>query len=142
MRILISVFTLLAITFQTSSGQSKKCDVETVLFTRSNAGQLNQGNIRDFLQTFSKECENNIEFEEFSNEVLFLVLDKQTRLVLTTIEKEKRQIELNEILSILSSPVNDGIDVKGLIPKVESAKFDGRLKKQVLDSLKVALSKI
>ena len=70
-----------------------------------------------------------LSFGEYSNEVLFLVLDKQTELTLQTIEKQKHQLELNEILSALSSPINDGIDVKSLIPRVDQVKFDRRLKK-------------
>jgi hypothetical protein len=113
-----------------------------VSYTSKKVGQLTKDDIRTFLLTLGAECESNIEFGEFSNEVLFLVLDKHTELTLKTIESEKRQIELDEILSILSSPVNDGIDVKRLIPKVENVKFDRRLKKQVLDSLRVALTRM
>ena len=92
--------------------------------------------------TFGKECRNNVEFEEYSNEILFLILDKQTELTLQTIEKEKGQLELREILSTLSSPIHDGIDIKGLVPKVEKVKFDQRLKKQVLDSLRIGATRM
>lgn len=142
MKTFSSILTFLTVTTLVSFGQSKKCDVTTVLFTCNKAGQLTEDDTRDFLLTFGKECESNVEFGEFSNEVLFLVLHKQTELTLKTIEKEKRQIELNEVLSVLSSPVSDRIDVKALIPKVEKVKFDQRLKKQVLDSLRIAVTRM
>jgi hypothetical protein len=142
MKTSFSILTFLTITTLSTFGQIKKCDVTTVSYTSKKVGQLTKDDIRTFLLTLGAECESNIEFGEFSNEVLFLVLDKHTELTLKTIESEKRQIELDEILSILSSPVNDGIDVKRLIPKVENVKFDRRLKKQVLDSLRVALTRM
>jgi hypothetical protein len=106
--------------------------------TSEKVGKLKQNEIRDFLLTFGKECRNNAEYSEWSNELLFSVLDKQTELTLATIEKEEKQIEINEILTDLGSPINDMIDVKKLIPKVEKVKFNGRLKKNIIEKLKTA----
>jgi hypothetical protein len=143
MKKLVLILTLVTVTAPVTFGQDvKKCDGTIVTFAKEKVGRLNKDDIGDFLLTFGKECENNVEFAEYSNEVLFLVLDKQTELTLRTIEKQKQQLDLNEILSTLSSPINDGIDVKSLIPKVEQVKFDGRLKKQVLDSLKIAVTRM
>ena len=130
MKKLTLILALVTVTALATFGQSvKKCDGTMVTFAKDKVGRLNKDDIRDFLLTFGKECENNVEFGEYSNEVLFLVLDKQTELTLQTIEKQKHQLELNEILSALSSPINDGIDVKSLIPRVDQVKFDRRLKK-------------
>ena len=125
----------------TLKGQEvKKCDGSVILSTKNNIGQLTKNDVRDFLLTFGKECQNNVEFSEFSNEVLFLVLDKQTKLTLETIEKEEKQIELDAILDDLSSPISDMTVVKNLIPKVEKAKINDRLKKLIVDRLKTAES--
>jgi hypothetical protein len=131
--------TILTLTTLTLSGQTvKKCDTAVLLMTSEKVGKLKQNEIRDFLLTFGKECRNNAEFSEWSNELLFSVLDKQTELTLATIEKEEKQIEIDEILTDLGSPINDMIDVKKLIPKVEKVKFNGRLKKNMIEKLKTA----
>ena len=106
--------------------------------TKNKVGQLTKEDIKDFLMTFGKECRNNAEFSEFSNEVLFLVLDKQIELTLRTIEKEENQIELDQILEDLSSPISDMIVVKTLIPRVEKVKINNNLKKLIIERLRIA----
>jgi hypothetical protein len=139
MKILILSVTFITITSLTTIAQTiKKCDGTVLTGMSEKAGSLTEREIRDFLLTFGKECRNNVEFGEWSNELLFLVLDKQTLLALRTIEKAERQLELSEILSELSSPIHDGIDVRSLIKKVEQVKIDERLKKQILDNLRTA----
>ena len=141
MRQVFFILTSLTIVTSTLKGQEvKKCDGSVILSTKNNIGQLTKNDVRDFLLTFGKECQNNVEFSEFSNEVLFLVLDKQTKLTLETIEKEEKQIELDAILDDLSSPISDMTVVKNLIPKVEKAKINDRLKKLIVDRLKTAES--
>lgn len=139
MRLTLSILTSLTILTSSLYGQGiKKCDGTVVLSTQNKVGRLTEKDLRDFLLTFGKECQNNVEFSEFSNEVLFLVLDKHTELTLKTIEKEEKKIELDEILNDLSSPISDMIVVKNLISKVEKVRIDSRLKKLILDRLRTA----
>jgi hypothetical protein len=118
-----------------------KCDETVLLSTSEKIGKLNHKEIRDFLLTLGKGCRNNAEFSEWSNELIFSILDKQTDLTLTTIEKEEKKIEIDEVLDDLSSPVSDMIVVKSLIPRIEKSKINRRLKKQIIDRLKIADSK-
>jgi hypothetical protein len=141
MRLVVSLLISLTIATSTVFGQEiKKCDGSVILSTKNKMGQLTTKGVRDFLLTFGKECQNNAEFSEFSNEVLFLVLDKQTELTLETIEKEERQIELGVILDDLSSPISDLIVVRNLIPRVEKANINNRLKKLIVERLRTAES--
>ena len=141
MRLSLFIFLSLTLGRLTLHGQEiEKCDGSIVLSTKEKVGQLTKKDISKFLFTFGKECRNNVEFSEFSNEVLFEVLDKQTELTLRTLEKEEKQIELDEILDDLSSPISDMITVKNLIPKVETAKINDRLKKLIVDRLRMAES--
>jgi hypothetical protein len=92
------LFTLTSLIIGTSNlyGQEvKKCDGSVVLATQNKAGQLTQNDVSDFLMTFGKECQNNAEFSEFSNEVLFLVFDRQTELVFKTMTTEERKFEMD-----------------------------------------------
>lgn len=141
MRRVLFILTTLTIATKTLHGQEiRKCDGSVVLSTKDKVGQLTKKEIKGFLLTFGKECQNNVEFSEFSNEVLFLVLDEQTDLTLKTIEKEEKQVEFNEILDDLSSPISDMIVVKNLILKVEKVKINSRLKKLIVDRLRTAES--
>jgi hypothetical protein len=80
---------LLTLTSISLFGQAiKKCDETVLHFTSGKIGQLSQKEIKDFLLTFGKECEANVEYSEWSNELLFDVLEKQTELTLSTIQKE------------------------------------------------------
>jgi hypothetical protein len=136
--IMLSLTFVTAMTLTTIGQSLKKCDGGVVTFTKEKVGQLTQKDVRAFLMTFGKECKNNVEFGEYSNEVLFLIMDKQTKLIVQTIEKVELEIDLDEILDVFGSPINDGIDVKSLIPKVEQVKFNRKLKSRILNKLRLA----
>lgn len=85
----------------------RKCDGTVLLMVSKNVGKLNQDQIRDFLLTFGRECRINVGYSEWSNELLFSILEKQTDLILKTIEREKKKIDIEEIFEDLSSPVHD-----------------------------------
>jgi hypothetical protein len=140
MKLRLVILTSLALTTLNLYGQTiKKCDGAIVLFTKTKLGQLTQREIRDFLLTFGQECRNNVEYTEFSNEILFELLDKQTDLLLLTMEKEGGKIEMEIILEDLGTPINDEIDVKTLLAKVEKIKVNGQIKKDIVDRLNSAI---
>jgi hypothetical protein len=134
----ITVCALLTLTSYSLFGQAvEKCDGTVLHFTSGKIGKLNQKEIMDFLLTFGKECGNNVEYSEWSNELLFDVLEKQTELTLATFQKEKNNIELEEILDVISSPLLDE-NIDKLIEKVKGAKVDAKLKQTILDKLTIA----
>ncbi|MBL7846268.1 MAG: hypothetical protein JNL40_02275 [Cyclobacteriaceae bacterium] len=135
------VFLVVTISSQTLEAQiGNKCDTNVVLSTQNKAGKLTSKDVKAFLYTFGKECSNNVEFSEFSNEVLFQIIDKQTDLVLRTMANEESRLEMEAILSKLSSPINDSINIKELISKVDRIEMNGELRKKVLERLKIAES--
>jgi len=119
-----------------------KCDLEVLLSVSRKMGRLAEPDIKSFLLTFGKECGSNIEYSEWSNELLFKVLHAQTKLVLKTMEGAESIIDIEAILSDLSSPINDGIDVKGLLTKVDAVRMNIRLKRQIVGSLNEAIKKM
>jgi hypothetical protein len=120
----------------------EKCDGTILLRTSERIGKLNQDEIRDFLLTFGPECKNNVEYSEWSNELLFSLLDRQTELTLKTMEKEERKIEMNEVLNDLNSPINNLIDIKEILVKVDNVKMNKRFKNRITEQLKSAESKM
>ena len=69
--------------------------------------------------TFNKECRTNIEYSEFSNEVLFKLLDTRTKEVVDVLMSNKN-IDLETILIQLKNPIDDSIDIYSLKNKLES----------------------
>ena len=138
-RFIILIFAFLTTGVVEAVSQNiKKCDGTVVLSTKNAIGQLTREEVSDFLLTFGKECINNIEYSEFSNEVLFALLEEHTDLTLTTMEGMGKEIEIDVLLKEIASPLHDLIDIKGILEKVETAKVSKHFKSKVVEQLKVA----
>jgi hypothetical protein len=136
-----SILTILTLATTTLFGQTiQKCDRTVLLWTSEKIGKLNQKEITDFLLTFGEECRNNIEYSEWSNELLFFLLDKQADLTVKTIEKEEKTLEMEAILEDLSSPLVDP-NIKDIISKIEKVKIKKELKDKIIERLKTAEGK-
>lgn len=119
----------------------KKCDSKVLLETSKRVGTLNQKEITDFLLTLGHQCRDSIEFSEWSNELLFNILDKQTELALTTLDKKQGEMETKTILGILSSPIADNVNILSLIDKIEKVTFNDILKTHIVANLTLANNK-
>jgi len=138
MKFKIIIWVLLTLTASSLFGQTvKKCDGTVLGLTRGKIGELSQKELTDFLMTFGKVCRDNVEYSEWSNELLFDVLDKQTELTLQTIQKEASKIELVEILNVIASPLLEE-HIDDLIKKVKGSKVDMEIKVMILDKLYLA----
>jgi len=124
---------------ESENRKKKKCDSRIVLETEENLDNISDDLIYLFLYTFDEECSNNAEFGEFSNEVLFQLIEKYPEKVAKNLTNE--EINKEVILEELSSPINDIVDVKGLYKIVEEANIDDKLKSEILRSLKTAINK-
>ena len=117
----------------------EKCDIEKVKTINDNLDNLTFEMLDEFLCTFDKSCENNVEFSEWSNEMLFIVLDKSTELyfkVLTNGKIENAEIILEEI----KNPIVE-IDYQKIYDNVKRVDTQEKLKKEYLRVLKIAAEK-
>lgn len=114
------------------------CDIETLAVTESNIYKLTDKEIKDFLLTFDYRCKNNIEYSEYSNELLFVVLENHTKSFIKIIRKEKKSLNLDKILSEIARPIHDSIDLNWILIKVDNIKSGGKLKRQIVENLKKA----
>jgi hypothetical protein len=136
------IFLTLTLTVLQGYGQVvKKCDSKVLLETSKRVGTLNQKEITDFLLTLGHQCRDSIEFSEWSNELLFNILDKQTELTLTTLDKKQGEMETKTILGILNSPITDNVNILSLIDKIEKVTFNDILKSQIITHLTLANNK-
>jgi hypothetical protein len=113
----------------------------SLLDVSKHVGRATHEEVVNFLLTFDDECRNNVEYSEWSNELLFELLDKQTELIVKTIAHQTKRIELDEILKNLEDPVNDSFNVKSIITKVDKVNFNPEVKNEIINRLKIADSK-
>jgi hypothetical protein len=115
---------------------SKKCDFNTLLSIRKNLNKLNKSQIRDLLFVIDTSCVNDVEFGEFSNELLFMVLEKEPELFISEFHENVGEIDTGYIFLELSRPVNDGIEIKQILHKVENVNIDNKTKHRIIEILK------
>jgi hypothetical protein len=143
MKKFILIWTLTVLGTLTSFGQDiKRCDIAVLGQIDRNIENLKEKEIKDFLLTFDTSCNNNVEYSEFSNELLFKILDKHTLTILTVLESKEKNLKTDKILYELSSPINDSFNIDELISKVEKVKINEELKGQVIAKLKEAKGKL
>lgn len=120
-------------------GNCEKCNIRYVVNVDKNISNLQENEVRLFLCTFSPLCEDDAEFGEFSNKVLFKLLDTNTELFFKVLTNEIKNIHIELILYELENPINDLINIKVIKNKVNEIEIiDNRLKDKVLKALQNA----
>ncbi len=118
-----------------------QCKIDQVLTAKENKNNLTEEILTDFFDQFSKDCKNNVEFSEFSNEILFAVTEANPELVIEVLEKRKEKENFNIILGIYTTPIHDGIDLHLILKKVKEIKAETETKKRIIENIKTAISK-
>lgn len=140
-----TLFILLIIWLSPASYQQKtqtnceKCSVNILVQIQDKIDSLTFSEIEMFFCTIEDSCRNNIEFSEFTSELLFLVFKHYPRLSLKVLSKSSES-KCKIILNKLSSPT-DLIDLNATYFNVESVRGHRRIKNEVLNSLRIALEK-
>ena len=99
---------------------SLKCNIDVVVRLSETMENPDKATILNFLCTFDETCNSNVEYSEFSNEVLFQVVQKHPDQVLELLSNKK--VKTQVILKELKSPISDTYnvaDIRGFIEKVE-----------------------
>ena len=112
----------------------KRCNIDIVLEVDEEIEALNDKQINLFLYSFDKSCANNVEFGEYSNEVLFKVIGKYPELVALNLVKEG--INKTVIYEELSSPVSELSNIKDTYNTILESNIDESIKKELLNALK------
>jgi hypothetical protein len=139
MRIILMTILLFTLTKMTATTFCEKCNIEKVKTINDNLDNLTFKMVDEFLCTFDKSCENNVEFSEWSNEMLFKVLDKSTELyfkVLTNGKIENAEIILDEI----KNPIVE-IDYQKIYNNIKKVDTQEKLKKEYLRVIKIVAEK-
>ena len=121
---------------QAMRGQEvKKCDSIILKTTSDSLDQLSPTLVLNFLSTFNQSCVNNAEFSEWSNELLFTLLNQNTEMVLLVIQEKGKDIDKKSILKEMESQTLDKVDIPKLIEKVKKVKLSKELKDEVISRL-------
>ncbi len=125
--------------YNNSFGQesdSLKCNISIVREAYQNIENISGELMLQFLKTFGKDCKNNVEFSEFSNETLFKVIQKNPEVFSEILEKNLNQIDFEEIIFNLRNPLHDLIDLDLTINKIA----DTKIEKSIKDKLIIAIN--
>jgi hypothetical protein len=116
-----------------NSSACVKCDISLLRETEKDFAKLSRQKILDFLCTFDPRCATNIEYSEYSNELLFKILDRYTGEFLWALSK--KQVHKQYIYETLSNPLLD-VNADFLKDKVRNEKgANDSIRKSVLKSL-------
>jgi hypothetical protein len=118
-----------------------KCNIEIVLEMSKNIGNNNADLIVKFLQSFGKECENNVEYSEFSNEVLFKLLQSQPEQFCKMLDKHKDSIDINYIIQEIENPLLDLVDLENTKERIAKSLINKSLKTKLQTALNKAIEK-
>ncbi len=94
------------------------CSTEILRKTAENMDQLDLVMIANFLATFHESCNNNVEYSEWSNELLFKVIRQRPDRFLELITKNS-SLSRDYILNELTSPVHEQTDWDNTINNIE-----------------------
>ena len=120
---------------QAHAQSQDKCSVTVLRKTFDKIDKLKERDIRGFLMTFDTSCDQYVDFSEWSNEILFDVLNAYPKEVLEVLEKEKSRLNIEEILTELSAPITDKVNVHELINRIDQIKGNKEMKNMVIEYL-------
>jgi len=99
------------------------CNMLYITKLYNNIENPSNDDIENFLLTFDNTCQSKVEYLEFSNELLFDMLNRYPDKVINILSKNKK-INLNIILDELKTPINDRVDIKQIINKTRKINND------------------
>lgn len=114
-----------------------RCDINTILRTKNRIENLTDDDVYTFLFTFSEDCKNNVEFGEFSNEVLFEVVLKYSDIISNNLKKDS--IYQDVILNELANPIMEMESMDTIIEAINSLDVTKQAKQDVITSFKITL---
>ena len=137
---MMSLVTSLNVFAQNFEKDTLKCNIKVILEISEQVETISDLQMERLLKAYGKECSNNVEFSEFSNEILFKTIQKQPELFCNIFEKIKSEIELEVILLELETPIHDLINMKFTRRQIEKTRISDDIKNLLLNSIDKAIN--
>ena len=133
--ILINAILILCSCGSVKINQCNLCNVGYLKIAENNP---NDTNIKNALCTMSIRCINNVEFMEYSNELVFLFLEREANITVREISKLSTDMQ-DFIIDHVAHPINDGIDLNLIRMQFQILKGknenENKVIKRILNSL-------
>jgi hypothetical protein len=117
---------------------SIKCNLAVILEIEKDIDSLTIPKMKMFLEIFSKDCRNNAEFSELSNELLFTVIARYPELFISVMCDKITDTDSQEIYFQLSQPIHDLIPVDSIFNIINLTKQDCSQLDSIKKYLKIA----
>ncbi len=118
-----------------------KCNISIVLQMDDNIDKAPDELVAKFLKTFGQDCKNNAEYSEFSNEVLFRLLQRQPSKFCFALDSYKESIDIDYIIQEIENPLLDLIDLEKTKERIVESLNDMELKVKLQKALDIAIEK-
>lgn len=115
------------------------CSSDILLKTDESIENLDLVTVAEFLSAFDRDCKNNVEFSQWSNELLFDVIARKPDMVIGLLSKNT-SLDKDLIISTLEDPIHDGIDLMETIRSVKRSTFKNPIQTEIIEALELALS--
>lgn len=116
-----------------------KCEIEKVKIVSENMDSLTFRMVADFFCTFDTSCSIDAEYSEWSNEILYNVLDRDPDLFLKVLQQEKVD-DIQLVLNETENPIHE-FDYQTIYDKVKNTKSKDELTIRVLKAIESAAAK-
>ncbi len=115
------------------------CTTDILRKTEKNIDNLDIALIADFLATFHASCNDNAEYSEWSNELLFKVIGKKPNRFLELISKNS-SLSREHIIEELKSPIHEQADLDSIAIEIERLEIPNseEWKSKIILSLEIA----
>jgi len=130
------VLWLVIIAIYASAKECVYCNIDVVHRIYKSQDSLKQSDVNEFICGFDTSCTNYVEDSEFSNEILFLVLKKQSAMILKALNS-MAPYNLSMVAKQIEHPIHDGFNLRALYDSIKNN--HGR--KEITVTLKNALKK-
>jgi hypothetical protein len=113
------------------------CSTEILKDTAESIDKLELSVVANFLATFHKDCMNNVEYSEWSNELLFEITNRNPGFILQLLYKNS-SLDKELIKSNFESPIHDRFEIDEIIGKIEKTSSPMKIKNEIIAALKIA----
>ena len=136
---LFCFFAVLTVLFQsTFSMECEKCNIAILDSLNQSIDKPDYKTVKDFVCTFDSSCLSNVEFSEWGNELLFLLVEKQIHLLNKALhDLGMKYVEL--ICNQLENPISDSIDLQKVYKQIIT--YQGDFPKDMVHLEKIAIEK-
>jgi hypothetical protein len=142
MKVKILFMILFCCRILTVNAGNNSCNLDLLLQLNQHIDTITTNELVSFLNTFDDSCIDNIEFYEVRNELLFTLLTSHYASQIIIILTHNKNIKLQNILFAIENPIDDSIDVKKTLHNVTKVKNENCIKKTIINSLIIAISKV